>query len=156
MHPRTLTRGFRVAASCCVVLWSLSCFATLGGDASSVQTDVAHLEGSLRVTPNAAYAVHEIRTPTGVTVREYISPAGKVFAVAWQGPWPPDLQQLLGPYFASFQQAARSSKQRPGRTPLSVHQGNLVVEHAGRMRSFVGRAYLTDQVPSGVNLGSIR
>jgi hypothetical protein len=156
MHPRTQTRGFRAAACLCVLLWSLHCFATLGGDVSSVQADVAHLEGSLRVTPNAAYAVHEIHTPTGVTVREYISPAGKVFAVAWQGPWPPDLQQLLGPYFAQFQQAARSRKQRPGRTPISVHQGNLVVEHAGRMRSVAGRAYLTDQIPAGVSVESIR
>jgi len=139
-----------------MLLWSLTCFATLGGDVSSVQADVAHLAGSLRVTPNAAYAVHEIHTPTGMTVREYISPAGKIFAVAWQGPWPPDLQQLLGPYFAQFQQAVHSAKQRAGRTPLAVHRGNLVVEHAGHMRSFVGRAYLTDQIPAGVNPESIR
>jgi hypothetical protein len=156
MHPRTPTRGFRGAAFLCVLLWSLTGFASLGGDVSSVQADVAHLEGTLRVTPNAAYTVHEIQTPTGVTVREFISPAGKVFAVAWQGPWPPDLQQLLGPYFAQFQQAARSAKQRPGRAPLSVHQGNLAVEHGGHMRSWAGRAYLTDQIPAGVSLESIR
>lgn len=139
-----------------MLLWSLSSYAALGGDVSSVQTDVAHLQGTLRVTPNASYAVHEIQTPTGVTVREYVSPAGKVFAVAWQGPWPPDLQQLLGPYFSKFQQAAESAKQRAGRAPLSIHQSNLVVEHSGRMRSFAGRAYLTDQLPSGVNAESIR
>jgi Protein of unknown function (DUF2844) len=139
-----------------VLLWSVSSFATLGGDVSSVQSDVAHLQGSLRVTANASYAVHEIKTQTGVTIREYVSPAGKVFAVAWQGPWPPDLQQLLGPYFSKFQHAMQSEKQRAGRSPVSVHQANLVVEHGGRMRSFAGRAYLADQIPSGVTLESIR
>jgi hypothetical protein len=149
-------RGFRIGACFCVLLCSLSSFASLGGDVSSVQSDVTHMQGSLRVTPNAAYAVHEIQTQSGITVREYVSPAGKVFAVAWQGPWPPDLQQLLGPYFSKFQQAVQSSKQRAGRAPLSVHQSNLVVEHAGHMRSFVGRAYLIDQIPSGVSVESIR
>jgi hypothetical protein len=139
-----------------VLLWSLSSFAALGGDVASVQSDVAHLQGSIRVTPNAAYAIHEIQTPTGVTVREYVSPAGKVFAIAWRGPWPPDLQQLLGPYFSKFQQAVQSAKPRAGRAPLSVHRENLVVEHAGHMRSFAGRAYLTDQIPSSVKLESIR
>jgi hypothetical protein len=139
-----------------VLLWSLSSFAVLGGDVSSVQSDVAHLQGSLRVTSGATYTVHEIQTPAGVSIREYVSPAGKVFAIAWQGPWPPDLQQLLGPYFSKFQEAAQSPKQRAGRAPLAVHRANLVVEHGGHMRSFAGRAYLTDQIPSGVNLESIR
>lgn len=89
-------------------------------------------------------------------MREYVSPTGKVFAVAWQGPWPPDLQQLLGPYFSKFQQAMQSQKKRAGRSPVLVHQSNLVVEHGGLMRSFAGRAYLTDQIPSGVTLESIR
>jgi hypothetical protein len=89
-------------------------------------------------------------------VREYLSPAGKVFAIAWQGPWLPDLQQLLGSYFTQYQQAARAAKQRPGRAPVSIHQSSLVVEQSGHMRGFVGRAYLTDQIPSGVTEESIR
>lgn len=149
-------RGFRVAAILCVLLWTLNCFGALGGDVSSVQSDAIQLQGTLRVTPNASYTVHEIQTPTGIKVREFVSPAGKVFAIAWQGPWRPDLHQLLGSYFAQFQQAARAGKQRPGRGPLSIHQGNLVVEHSGHMRSFLGRAYLTDEIPSGVTAESIR
>jgi hypothetical protein len=121
-----------------------------------VQSDAARLQASVHVTNNAVYAVHEIQTPTGVTVREFVSSAGKVFAIAWQGPWPPDLHQLLGSYFAQYQQAVQAPKQRAGRAPVSIHQANLVVEHTGHMRSFVGRAYLADQLPSGVIAESIR
>jgi len=150
------SRGGGIAVIFCVLLWDLNCLAALGGDVSSVQSDALHLQGTLRVTPNALYALHEIETPTGIQVREYVSPAGKVFAVAWQGPWRPDLHQLLGSYFVPFQQAARASKQRPGRAPLSIHQANLFVEHSGQMRFFRGRAYLSDEFPAGVKAESIR
>jgi hypothetical protein len=149
-------RRFRTGVLLCALLWSMSAFAALGGDASSVQSDAAHLQGSVRVTDNTGYSVQEIQTPTGVTVREFVSPAGKVFAIVWQGPWPPDLHQLLGSYFTQYQQAAQAPKQRAGRAPVSIRQENLVVEHAGHMRSFAGRAYLTDQLPSGVTTESIR
>jgi len=140
----------------CVLFWSLSSFGALGGDVSSVQADVAHLQGTLRVNPAASYTVHEIQTPDGIRVREYLSPAGKVFAVAWQGPWLPDLQQLLGSYFTQYQQTAHSLKERVARTPVSVHNANLVVEQSGHMRSFVGRAYLVDQLPSGATPESMQ
>jgi hypothetical protein len=140
----------------CVLVWSLSSFGALGGDVSSVQSDAAHLQGTLRVNPVASYTVHEIQSPDGTRVREYISPAGRVFAVAWQGPWLPDLQQLLGSYFAQYQPAAHSPKEHIARTPVSVHNDNLVVEQSGHMRSFAGRAYLLDQLPSGVTPESVR
>jgi hypothetical protein len=37
------------------------------------------------------------RRPEGTSVRRYVSPAGKVVAVAWKGPVMPDLRQVLGP-----------------------------------------------------------
>jgi hypothetical protein len=89
-------------------------------------------------------------------VREYLSSSGQVFAIAWHGPWQPDLQQLLGSYFQPYQQAAKAAKQRPGRAPVSIHQATLVVEQSGHMRDFIGRAYLSDQLPSGVTEASIR
>jgi hypothetical protein len=155
-HPLPKIRGRRIVLTFCLGLCSSISFAALGGDASSVQSDVAHLQGALRITQTASYSIHEVQTPTGTTVREYLSPAGKVFAVAWQGPWLPDLQQLLGSYFTPYQQAAQAAKRRPGRAPVSIHQSSLVVEQSGHMRGFVGRAYLTDQIPSGVTEESIR
>jgi hypothetical protein len=139
-----------------VLFWSLQSVATLGGDVSTVQADVAHMRGSLRITSANSYAVHEIQAPTGTVVREYLSPAGKVFAIAWQGPYLPDLKQLLGSYFSPYQQAVQAKTQRSGRAPFSIRQSNLIVQQAGHMRAFAGRAYLVDQLPAGVTAESIR
>src|SRR4051812_32719096 len=68
-------------------------FAALGEDATSVQNDVAHMQGSLRSIQSHAFTVHEITGATGTTVREYASPSGKIFAVTWQGPWLPNMRQ---------------------------------------------------------------
>jgi len=126
--------------------------ASLGGDASSVQADQIHLQGTLRSIRAENYTVHEIHTPTGTVVREYLSPSGTVFAIAWQGPWPPDMRQLLGDYFDQYAKAAAAqSNARSGRRPIHVELPGLVVRLGGRPRSFVGQAYLTDQLPAGVS-----
>jgi Protein of unknown function (DUF2844) len=140
---------------CGLLISAMASFAALGGDVSTVQADQVHLQGSLRVTPASVYTLHEIQAPTGVTVREYVSPAGKVFAVAWQGPTIPDLKQLLGANFEAYAQAAKTQNQH-GHGPLIVHQGSLVVEIGGRMLFHTGRAYLSDQLPAGVRVEDIR
>jgi hypothetical protein len=128
--------------------------AALGGDTGSIQADQVHMKGGLRVTRAQAFSVHAIQVPSGTVVREFVSPAGKVFAVAWQGPSLPDLRQLLGSYFEQFQQAAQTN--RRGHGPLIIEQPGLVVQSGGHMRSFVGRAYIPDMVPEGVRLEEIR
>src|SRR5437764_11679478 len=62
--------------------------ASLGGDVTSVRADQAKMQGSLRTTSANAYTLYEIQTATGVAVKEYASPVGKVFAVTWKGPFP--------------------------------------------------------------------
>ena len=81
-----------------------------------------------------------------------VKESGKVFAVSWQGPWLPNLQQLLGPYFADYTSV---QNQRHSRGPLLIHQSNLVVQSSGHMRSFVGRAYVPDMLPQGVRVEDI-
>jgi len=120
-----------------------------------VQDDQARINASLRITQANAYSVHELRSPAGVVVREFATSSGKIFAVSWHGPWPPDLQHLLGEHFAQFQQAMQSPNGRVAHGPLTIQQGNLVVELGGHMRDFVGRAYLADQVPTGVRAEEI-
>jgi hypothetical protein len=98
----------------------------------------------------SSYTVHEIQAATGTVVREYVS-GGKVFAVAWQGPWPPDMRQLLGSYFDQYTQAAQSpSSFRGGRGPRMIQQPGLVVQIGGHARSFAGRAYIPEMLPAGV------
>jgi hypothetical protein len=140
-----------------MVLTDRLAFGVLGGDVSTVQADQAHMQGSLRITQIDAYAVHEIQSPTGVVVREYVSPVGRIFAVAWQGPWMPDMQQLLGDYFQPYADAARAQvNERRGRRPLHVVLPTLVLEGFGHMRSFRGRAYVPELIPQGVPAEAIR
>jgi hypothetical protein len=48
------------------------------------------------------------------------------------------------------------SAARVGRRPLMVQQQGLVVQMAGHPRSFAGRAYLPDQMPTNVKAEDIR
>jgi len=139
------------------MLGAIPAFAGLGEDVSSVQADQAHMQGSLRTTQGQAYTVHEIQAPTGTVVREYVSAEGKVFAVAWQGPWPPDMRQILATYFEQYRAAAQAEvNAHAGRRPLLIQQPGLVVQSGGHMRSFAGRAYIPQMLPQGVSAEAIR
>jgi hypothetical protein len=125
--------------------------AALGGDVSTVQADQAKMQGTLRTTSADSYAVHDIQASTGVDVKEYASASGKVFAITWNGPAHPDLRQLLGAYFEQYQQAVHDQiAQRRGHGPVVIQEPGLVVEMAGHMRSFSGRAYVPQMLPTGV------
>lgn len=131
--------------------------ASLGGDVTSVQADQAKMQASLQTTSKDLYSIHEIHVPNNIVVREFVSPTGSVFGVAWQGAARPDLRQLLGAYFDSFAKVAQTQKaQRVGRGPLVIQQAGLVVEMGGHARSFFGRAYDPRMVPSGVPAEEIR
>jgi len=126
--------------------------AALGGDVASVHQDQAHMKGTLKTTKAEAYTVHEIKASGGTLIKEYASPAGKVFAVTWRGPFIPNMQQLLGTYFDQFAQAAKAQREsHVGRRPLNIQQPNLVVQSGGHMRSFLGRAYAPDLIPMGIS-----
>jgi Protein of unknown function (DUF2844) len=130
-------------------------FAALGGDTTSVQADLVKMKGALRMTSTAGYTVHEITTPAGTVVREYLSPGDKVFAVSWRGPLIPDLRQMLGDYYGQFAQAA-SAPHIGGHSHLAVEQPGLVVQSSGRMRAFFGRAWAPDLVPQNFSVNDIK
>jgi hypothetical protein len=145
------------------VLWTLIvmlvvpalAFASLGDNENSIQADQAQMRASRRITRTPAYAVHELRAPTGHVIREYVSPSGTVFAVAWQGPSKPDLRQLLGTHFDEFLQAA-DQVERHGHGPLVLQLPDLVVVSAGHMRAFSGKSYLPQMLPAGVRADDIQ
>ncbi len=145
------------------VLWTLIvmlvvptlAFASLGDNENSIQADQAQMRASLRITRTPAYAVHELRAPTGQVIREYVSPSGTVFGVAWQGPSKPDLRQLLGTHFDEFLQAA-DQVERHGHGPLVIQLPDLVVVSAGHMRAFSGKGYLPHILPAGVRADDIQ
>jgi hypothetical protein len=131
--------------------------AGLGGDLTSVRDDQMKIQGTLRTTKNDSYNIHEIQAPSGVVVREYVSPSEIVFGVAWQGRSHPDLRQVLGAYYDRYVQAVQSQRaQRHGHGPLLIQQPDLVVQMGGHMRSLTGRAYLPQHLPAGVGSEEIR
>lgn len=141
-----------------LVAGSLPAAASLGDDVSTVQADAAQMRVTAKATQAGSFAVHELKSENGALVREYASPAGKVFAVTWQTAGYPDLRQLLGTYYQQFQSAAQAKQQnqRVRRAPLLIHEPGLVVEISGAPRHFVGRAYVPGLLPAGVAESDIR
>jgi Protein of unknown function (DUF2844) len=132
-------------------------FAGLGEDATSISADQARLHGTLRTTQSDGYTIHEIDSASGSAVREYVSASGRVFAVAWQGPWPPKMRQVLATYFDQYKQAMQvQANQHAGRRPVLIQQPGLVVQAGGHMRSFSGRAYIPAMLPQGMSAEAIR
>jgi hypothetical protein len=147
------------AAAVLTIALTSPAFAALGGNASSVQTDQAHMKATaqIRMAPNGAYSVHELQSPYKTVVREFISSDGRVFGVAWQGPFIPNMQQILGTYFQQYSAAAKEAKSKyAGRRPMNIQQPGLVVQTSGHMRAYWGRAYVPDMVPQGVSAEEIR
>ena len=90
----------------------------------------------------------------GVTVTEYANAGGVVFAVTWKGPFKPDLQQLLGSYFSPYVDAAKTQTQQLN---LSLVTGSDIVVHsAGRMRGFIGVAWVPSLVPAGFDPSTLQ
>ena len=143
-------------ASGAALLCGGTCRAALGGDAASVAADQSALRGELSSTETPRYGIREISTAAGMRVREFADAGGVIFAVAWSGPAPPDLRQLLGDYYNEYAAALLKRK------PLGIHRSVLVaaqsvnVELAGHMRAYSGRAYLAARIPAGVTIEEIR
>src|SRR5208283_5005408 len=120
----------------------LQAFAALGELSPSIQNDRAQMKATLKVSESEAYTVHELTSSTTIVVREYVSRTdGRVFGVTWQGPFIPDMKQLLGTYFQQYSRAANAQRGRyVGRHPLNIHEPTLVVQTAGHMQ--IGRAHV--------------
>lgn len=132
-------------------------FAALGENVASVQSDQVHMQASLKTIQAATHVVHELRSPNGSVVREYVSPAGTVFAVAWQGPWLPDMRRLLGSHFDEYERAMQAQNGgRVGRRPIRVELPGLVVQTTGHPRAFAGHAFVPEMMPQGVKAEDIR
>jgi hypothetical protein len=134
-------------------------FAELGGDLKSVERDRAKMKAAITVRQMARYTVHEITSDSGSTVREFATPEGKIFAVAWQGPFHPDYQQLLGAYFDELRQATQqqaTQQRRARRAPVMIETPGFVFQSLGHFRALAGRAYDPQMLPAGVGVEEIR
>jgi hypothetical protein len=125
-------------------------WAVLGQPESTVSQDAEFLHGQTRDEVHPGYRLHLITDPSGTVVREFVSPAGVVFGIAWQGPFLPSMQQILGTYFSHLQEYAQAQTGRRG-GPVTIQKSNFVLVSGGRMRSYRGRAYVPNLLPAGVS-----
>lgn len=130
--------------------------AALGESVDSVISDRKALSAVRGATTTRnAYTIQEISSDS-VAVREYISPAGVVFGIAWNGLVHPDLTLLLGSYTDEYQKSLKQTPRKPGRRSSRVKTAHIVVEKWGHMRNLRGRAYAPALIPPGVSIDEIK
>ncbi|HZD31981.1 MAG TPA: DUF2844 domain-containing protein, partial [Candidatus Angelobacter sp.] len=112
-------RALRLLLPSLVLAMAFPAWASLGDNVTTVKSDTAHMQGTLHSVAAQNYVTHEIQVPTGQMVREFVSTDGTVFGVAWDGPFQPDLRQLLGSYFEPMLQSV-AAQQRHGHGPISI------------------------------------
>ena len=130
--------------------------AALGAGEAGIAADQNALQATLTVRAMDGYSLLSMSTGNGLNVREYLDGAGVVFAVAWNGPARPALQQLLGKYYAEFDAALQEIRPLGLHRSLRIDTGAMRVELSGHMRSYQGRAYLPAAIPGGVNHDQLR
>jgi hypothetical protein len=108
------------------------------------------MKAALRVTPFVDYEVHEIQTPAGMVVHEYVSAQGKVFAVKWHGRGLPDLAQLLGRYAAQLAQAQTRSRHY-NHHHLRIETPEVVMQSDAYLRSRSGFAWVPALFPQSLS-----
>jgi hypothetical protein len=130
-------------------------WAALGGRPAKLGAHVAAQKSQAASTGQAAYTESQKVLDSGTTVHEWLDAAGNVFAVSWSGPFLPDLKEILGPHFNAM--AAQQRNQRAGgRSPLHLDQSDVVIDSAGHMGAFHGRAWLPAQLPAGFDPQAIQ
>ena len=156
MNFRILSTGITIAALAVSLATPQFTHATLGEKAESIAKDKKALSARSRaVTSHSKFSIQEVCN-NAVTVREYITPSGIVFGVAWNGVVQPDLTVLLGSYAGEYQQARQRQPRRHGRRQSEVKGGRVVVETWGQMRNLQGRAYDPALIPEGVTADDIK
>ncbi len=158
----SLRRGSALAAALAGIAAAAACapaWAMLGESGASVDTDVQAMHGALASTQvaaqNMSITVKTLSLPSGTSVKEYIASSGKVVAVSWRGPRPPNLTQLLGSYYADYQTALAARQPGQHNRHLLLNSGRMVFESGGHMRDLHGSAYLPALLPQGVSAGDL-
>jgi hypothetical protein len=139
-----------------LTLGTVPAWAVLGQYESSVSVDQQYLRSADRVQAFQAYKVHQLTSASGTIIREYVSPAGKVFGVTWQGPFMPNMQQLLGSYVTNLQTASPAQTHVRHLRGLIVKTNDFVFFNGGRMRFWKGSAYVPSLIPSNVSAEVVR
>ena len=131
--------------------------AVLGAAQDTVQADQLRFQGRHHQHSQWPMTVHDISLPDGSGIRQFVNPAGQVFAVSWHTRLKPDLAALLGAHYpgpdalAGTPQGIASARQR-----RSMRRSYLVLHQGGRVGAFAGLAYVPALVPQGVDADALR
>ena len=118
--------------------------AELGGNLASILNEQKEFNSQLSNTQQGGVSVYTQTLPSGLSLQEYLSGNGVVFAVAWSGPSLPNLQVLLGNYFKDYLVAIKES-----RRSIYLNTENVIIQSSGMMGAFQGFAFLPKQAPAG-------
>jgi hypothetical protein len=136
------------------------CLASLGrapssfAGTSSVHQARALAAASGTTAGSTSYSVSTTTLTGGTTVREYVGADGVVFAVTWNGPFLPDLRELLGQHFTTLtNESARQPK--AGRGQVRVARPDVTIESGGHMRAYAGRAWINSRLPAGFDTDTL-
>jgi len=135
----------------CLQLITSTCLAGLGGP-----NDGSNFHHFKSVTPIRAgsYTVQIIQVD-GITVKEYESASGVIFAASWSGAKIPDLKIIFGEYYQEYLSAKAQHPPIRGQACSTFSSENVVVLECGRGRHITGIAYIPSLVPAGVNVHSL-
>jgi hypothetical protein len=151
---------FLVAVGATAAAVALACppaaRASLGGGVDSVTADRAHLSARLSSQVLRSRTVHVLTLPNGAERRELARSDGTVFALTWQGRSRPDLRQLMGPSFATFEARVGGPGARRTRRPLDMRETGLVVHAGGHGGAFWGYAYLPQLAPADFTMAELK
>jgi len=137
-----------------LMMGSLPAWAALGSDEASVLSDAQALRGQHALVAKAGYNVHQITMPDGGVVKEFVSPAGTVFAVSWKTHFMPNLPQLLGTYMTNLQQGQRTRV--VPRRAVTIQGDNFMFTSFGLTGSFHGSAYVPSLVPANLTMQGVQ
>jgi hypothetical protein len=151
IHVLALAAGTALLAGLCTPAQ-----AGLGGNAASVEADSAQMKAQVAVTAGAGFTVQTLTLPTGTVVNEYLSPAGKVFAVSWRGQAIPDLQQTLGSFYSTASAALNNAPRAVDHRHRVVETADIVVHVTAHMRLHTGLVYVPALLPQGVSASDLR
>jgi Protein of unknown function (DUF2844) len=161
-HVKSFT-PLRATAAALVIAASGQAHAQLGATVAiaaagtSSSSDTADATAPvLHQAANSAVRWQESTDANQIRVRQYVSSAGQVYAVSWDGPAMPDVSVLLGTWFDRYRQDASAAlANSTGLHSSRVTTSDLMVETAVRLRDFSGRAWLPDALPAGVAAADI-
>jgi hypothetical protein len=137
-------------------LGTVPAWAVLGQYELSVSVDQKYLRSEDRVQAFQGYKVHQLTSAGGAIIREYVSPAGKVFGVTWQARFMPSIQQLLGSYVTNLQTASPAQTHVRHLRGVTVKTNDFVFVNSGTMRFWKGSAYVPSLFPSNVSVEVVR